>query len=104
MTKRRGQEARPGAVHFQRLHLEEWNVWELDIELELEGGVGGAWGGQALCACLPDLACQASTCCQASLLSGLYRCPSYISGCFFYPDCPPSISTSVLLMPKLYPQ
>lgn len=82
MTERRGQEARPGAVHLQRLHLEEWNVWELDIELELEGGVGGAWGARPwnfLYACLPDL----GGCCQA-----LLRCPSYTT---FLAASPPQI-------------
>lgn len=40
------------------------------------------------------------------LLSGppLLSLLHYISGRFSYPDCPQSIFTSVLLMPKLYPQ
>lgn len=78
MTERRAQEARPGAVHLQRMHLEEWNVWEL----ELEGGMGGAWGPGPGTSCMP-----------ASLTWGAAVRPSSAA--------PPTLHFWLLLLPRL---
>lgn len=89
VSERRGQEARPGELHLQRLHLKNNGMFRnltlslsLRVKWERTGGPG------------PGTSCMLTSLPQgAAVRPSSSALPHYTSGRFsFYPDCPRPVS------------